>query len=320
MSKKGLINHILVVIISVILTLISVLPIGVIGIFFTAVLAAVIGYSVTKHHYTFVASLCILVFAVTSLFTVDTLSAITYVLPTILCGLSLGIAHNIKSHESKTIAILSVIHTTNLVTTIKALGTTNGKNILEDALLSSSEMYKEILKTTHGEQFSAAEINELMSATINIVLKLIPAFIIIAGATIALLYFCCFKKVLKTTKTDTKEYLPFSEWKASKSFTIVFLLVTSVMMFLPMDNYFGDALMNVFTVSLFVFFVFGLSFVDFLFKRIIRFTALRRLIVVSITLISLFTFGIPFIAIFVAGILNGFIDFRNKFKKNNLPE
>jgi len=320
LSKKSLINHILVVIIAVVLTLISVFPIGILGIFFTAALSALIGYSTTKHHYTFVASLCVLVFAVTSLFTVDTLAAVTYVLPTLLCGLSLGIAHNIKFHESKTIVLLSCIHTINLLANIKALGMINGKNFLEEALISSSDIYKELLKTAYGQQFSTAEINELMSATLNIILKLIPAFVIIAGAMIALLYFYCFIKALKITKVDTKEYIPFSEWKASKSFTVIFLIITSLMMFSPIDNYFGDALMNVFMVSLFIFFVFGLSFLDFLFKRIVRISALRKLIIISITLISLFTFGVPFIALFIAGILNGFIDFRSKIKRDNLPE
>lgn len=320
MSKKSLINHILVVIIAVVLTLISVFPIGILGIFFTAALSALIGYSTTKHHYTFVASLCVLVFAVTSLFTVDTLAAVTYVLPTLLCGLSLGIAHNIKFHESKTIVLLSCIHTINLLANIKALGMINGKNFLEEALISSSDIYRELLETAYGQQFSTAEINELMSATLNIILKLIPAFVIIAGAMIALLYFYCFIKALKITKVDTKEYIPFSEWKASKSFTVIFLIITSLMMFSPIDNYFGDALMNVFMVSLFIFFVFGLSFLDFLFKRLVRISALRKLIIISITLISLFTFGVPFIALFIAGILNGFIDFRSKIKRDNLPE
>lgn len=320
MSKKSLINHILVVIIAVVLTLISVFPIGILGIFFTAALSALIGYSTTKHHYTFVASLCVLVFAVTSLFTVDTLAAVTYVLPTLLCGLSLGIAHNIKFHESKTIVLLSCIHTINLLANIKALGMINGKNFLEEALISSSDIYKELLETAYGQQFSTAEINELMSATLNIILKLIPAFVIIAGAMIALLYFYCFIKALKITKVDTKEYIPFSEWKASKSFTVIFLIITSLMMFSPIDNYFGDALMNVFMVSLFIFFVFGLSFLDFLFKRLVRISALRKLIIISITLISIFTFGVPFIALFIAGILNGFIDFRSKIKRDNLLE
>lgn len=321
MLGKRLKNHLLVIAAVIILSLISVLTLGVSGLLATAILASVIGYSVTRFHYYFVTLICACTVAVTALFTRNLAEAFSYMLPTILCGLSLGIAYNLKISEGKIISLLSCIYTLYFVLTISLSGTNdNGQNIIEEAVVTSSDMYQEMIAKMYEGYISAAEISQLISSLITIITKFMPAFIIIACISIAILYFNVFKKVLQITKCDTVFYKPFPAWHADKSFSVMFIIISILCFLSPADDYLGDVLANAIVVSCFIFYMFGLAYVNYLFIKFIKKVALRRLIIISIALLSLFTMGVPFIGLVALGVLDGFVDFRNRSAKNNLPE
>ena len=64
-------NYTLTLILTIILSVISALDLGVFGFLFTTLLASVIGYTVIKHHYYLVCASCVCAIIVYSLFLGD---------------------------------------------------------------------------------------------------------------------------------------------------------------------------------------------------------------------------------------------------------
>ncbi|MBQ3181601.1 MAG: hypothetical protein IJB50_02460, partial [Clostridia bacterium] len=99
MTKNTFKNYALIIIATVVLTLISMLPIGIFSIVVTALLASIIGYTVTKHHYYFVGFVCVCILLMYSIFSKDFISSVAVSLPLILSGITLGITYNLKLSE-----------------------------------------------------------------------------------------------------------------------------------------------------------------------------------------------------------------------------
>ena len=316
LTKNTFINHTLTIIAAIILTLISMLPIGILGVVVSALLASTIGYSVTKHHYSFVGVVCICVFLVYLIFSKDFALSTAASLPLILCGITLGITYNLKFSEFTTISVICGIYTIYLLLNIKILGA-SGNDFFENVFSLSAQDYSEMIMSLYPDQFTQAEIDALISNAMSVMMKFMPSFTIIMCALMALLMFYVFKKVLSATKKDMSFYKPFSDWHADKSFGIIFFVILVISFFLPEQSYISDAIANVVFISLFVFYIFGLSLTDFLLKRKISSTFLRRSILI---LLVLFTFGTLMFAICFLGAIDSCADFRKKLQKNNLPE
>ncbi len=314
--KNNFKSYALILTSTIITVLISILPLGFLGIVASAVLSAIIGYTVIKYHYFFVATISVCIPLIYSIFTGEFFSAITVSLPTILCGLSLGISYNIKLSEFKLLGILTGIHTVDLLINIKILGHNNA-NILEELLSSSAKMYQDALSSTYGGQISHADINSMLAEILPVMTRLAPCFIVILCGLISLLMLYIFKKVLKFTKSNTDLYKPFSDWHADKSLSISLIFIIILTFFVPTQSYISAALENVFIISLFVFYIFGLSFIDFLLKRRITDSWKRKLILV---LLVLFSFGLSLVLLCTLGLLDGFWNFREKFSKRIFPK
>ncbi len=307
LTKNTFINYALTIITTIILTLISMLPIGILGIVVTALLASTIGYSVTKHHYSFVGVVCACVFLICLIFSKDFLLSIAASLPLILCGVTLGITYNLKFSEFTAISVICGIYTIYLLLNVK----------FANAFSLSAKDYSNLLLSLYPDQFTQAEIDTLIADAMSVMMKFMPSFIIIMCGCLALLMFYIFKKVLKATKRDISFYKPFSDWHADRSFSIFFLIIALISLFLPEKNYFSDALSNVVLVSVFVFYIFGLALVDFLLSRKFKNKLSRRIILI---LLITFSSGIPMLIFCFIGTLDGIINIREKITKNNLPE
>ena len=127
MTKNTFKNYALIIIATVIISLIAMLPIGILGIVATALLASVIGYTVTKHHYYFVGVVCACVIAISALFSGDFYLTLVVNLPLILSGITLGIAYNLKISEFKTTSIIAGIYTIYTLLNFKFLTQDNKK-------------------------------------------------------------------------------------------------------------------------------------------------------------------------------------------------
>lgn len=316
MTKKDVKSYFLIIITSVVLTLVSMLPIGIFGVIATALLASVIGYAVTKHHYTFVGVLCAFILMIYSAFSKSFVTSLAIWLPMTLGGLALGITYNLKLSEFFATGIVAGIYTIYILLNVKLSGAFN-KNLLNETLSSSANAYKDTLTEIYTNQISQAEIDAIISETIAVILKLMPCFVVIFCGVLALLMLYLFKKVLKLTKSNTSFYMPFSDWHADKSLSIVFFVIFALSFFLPESGYISDAIANVLFISLFIFYIFGLSLADFLLKRKLQSSFLRKTILI---ILVLFSFGLPLFILCLLGVIDGCVDFREKFSKNNLPE
>ena len=316
MTKNDIKSCFLITITSAVLTLFSMLPIGIFGIIATALLPSVIGYTVTKHHYTFVGLLCAFILLVYSLFFKSFITPLSFWLPLTLCGISLGITYNLKLSEFFTIGVITGVYVIFLLLNVKLSGAFNIES-LNNTLFSSADAYKATLTEIYGSQLSQADIDILIKESMSVVVKFMPFLLIILCGSLALLMLYLFKKVLKLTKSDLSIYKPFSDWHAEKSLSIVFLVIFVISFFLPENRYVSDAIANVLFISLFVFYIFGLSLVDFLLKRKLKKSFLRKTILI---ILVLFSFGLPLFILCLLGIVDGCVNFRDKFTKNNLPE
>ncbi len=315
MAENKFKNYALILIATVILSLISTLNLSIVGILFTALLASVIGYTITRYHYYFVGLVCVCSCTVYALFVGDFIVAISSLAPTLLCGISLGIAYNLKFTEFKTISLLSCVYVIYLLLSVKIIGVDeNNLNIIEKTFKESSEVYKNVLLATYAGEFSQAEISKLMSEIMTTMMKFMPSFILIICIVIAIFIFYIFKKILKITKSDLSVFKPFSEWQFDKSLGIIYIIV-AIMIFIAPKGYIADAFANVLAVSTFIFYVLGLSFIDFLLKSRMNNSAPRKILLFFIATLPIFALGLPFIFICILGLFDCLINLKEKSLK-----
>lgn len=308
MIKNKFKNYALILILTVIFTLGSTLPLGIVAALFSALTVALLGYSVTKYHYLFVGVVATCILALHTVFTQDLLSGIYLGVEIVLYGLTLGIGYNIKLSEFKTVSLLAVIYSLFVVINIKF--TETGEN-LRAALASSLES----VYVFYEGQISQADFKTVISSLLDVFMRFLPSMIIITGICFAILHFWIFKKLLKVTKTNTSLYVKFIDLHADKAITITYIVLSLISFVLPTGNYLGDALANVITVASFVFFIFGLSYVDFLLTQKMNHRVLRRIILVVLASASLPFFGIPFVTLSILGAMDGCFDCRSKLDK-----
>lgn len=315
MTLNSFKNYATILIITIILSVISLFSLGIIGFIFTALLSAVVGYTVIKYHYLFVSTVCACAVAVFAIFTDNFIFAVSSVIPSLLCGISLGVAYNIKLNEFKTLSVLSSIYALYMLLSIKILGVNeNNHNIIEESFYTSAKVYKDALFAAYGGTISKVDIDVLMADALSVMMRFMPCIIIILCISIALFIFYVFKKVLKTRKVDLSQYKVFSDWQADKSLGIIHLIITLMCLILP-ANYFTDTLMNVVVISSFIFFILGLSFIDFILKCRAKNSMLRKIFLFFITIFSLLSLGVPFIAVSLMGTFETLFKLKEKTAK-----
>jgi len=308
LTKNNFKNYILIAIIFAVLTLILTLPLLFIGIIVTSVLTALFGYITTKYHYSFVSFMSAFVFVIYLLFTKNFIHTLNSLIPIILCGVSFGIAYNLKLSEFKAISIFVFLYTLHLVMNISFFDAFN----FENTLSYMTELYK--------NQFSETDINALISSFAEYVVRYMPSFIIIISISYSLLSFYLFKKILKRKKMDLSFFKNFSDWHADKTTSIFYVILGIVTLIYPGQSYFKDALLNVVVVSSFVFSIFGLSFISQIIKQKTFNSLLKKTIMFFIVIYALTTLGLPFSVLSILGVTDGIFDYRKKLKEPKLPE
>lgn len=307
LTKKDLKNYIITAIIAVILTIVSASVSGIIGMIFLAYTAALIGYSVTKHHYGCVVLLCGLVAAVFGLFG-RSFVALLSALPVILCGISLGISCNLKFSQFKTLFIVTCVYVLYMVINMKLSGMAlNFSSILTEVISSAYPLYEGAISQT--------DYNAIASELLSVFLKFMPAFIIIFCMCYGILLLIAFKSVLKKSKSESSDFIIFSQWHADKNFGISFLILLGISFVLPVENIFADAIANVILVSSFLFFLFGFSLLVYILEKKAKNPTSGKIISVVLFAVSVIFIGFPFMIISVMGFMDSFINYREKLKK-----
>lgn len=309
-KMREYISSVVVILVSSLLTL---LPIPILSSFASAVAIALLGYITTKYHYTFIVAAILSVFVVQLICTANILTSALGLLPFVLCGLTFGVAFNIRLAPVKAIALSAASYTLYIVVNLKLYSlATDGANLFEEALSSAAKVYEEMYTTASGGQLTQSEIHTLVTTLTSTVMRYIPSMIVIICIVFSLLSFYLFKRICKLRKNDTSNLTPFSDWRSEKSISILYFILFAVSLFLKTGNIFTDALWNTIIIMSFVFYIFGLSFVEHLLKKRIPKSFTRKLILLGISVISVFFVNIPFFALSILGAMDGFINYRQK--------
>lgn len=315
MSSDKTKDFLLTILITIVLCLLSMLPVAALSILCTAAVAGMLGYSVTRFHYGYVAFHGCIILAVSVLFLQNFALALQSCIPAILCGITMGICYNIKLSALKLLCITTSVYTLNTITSIKLAGTSpDGKNLFEEAVSAAGMLYKEALVGVYGTQIQETEVNQIVAELTSMLLKFSPAFIIIMCIFLSLLSYWIFKSILKKKKMDTDVFTSFSQWKAEKSTSILYIVMWGLYFIAPTDTLFSDVLLNVITIMTVIFFILGLSLLEFMLQKRVKHTIFRKLILIGVSILCLILTGLPFFTVAVGGILDGFINYRTRKK------
>lgn len=313
MPSNKIKEFLLTVLLAVVFTLLTTLPVAVLSLLCTAAVAVSIGYTVVKYHYGYVAFTCILVFVVYLLFQQNPVSALAAALPLVLCGLTLGISYNLKFSAFKLLCIFTAVYVLNITVNIKLAGMAQaGQNVFEEAVSSVGQVYRESLTAVYGSQLSSAEINNIVSELTSTLLRFSPSFIVIACICFALLSYYMFKRILTIRKESVACFQSFCEWRADKFISITYFVILVLYFLVPANGFFSDTLLNMVTVMTFIFFILGLSFLEFLLKKKFPKSFTRKMILIAVCVASFILMGLPFLALSVCGAMDGCFDYRRR--------
>ena len=109
-------------------------------------------------------------------------------------------------------------------------------------------------------------------------------------------------------------FASFSDWRSDKVISITYFVLLALYFVVPTGNFLSDTLLNMVTVMTFVFFVLGLSFLEYKLKNRIEKSGVRKLVLVGISLSAFVLMGLPFLALAICGALDGCFDFRHRKK------
>jgi len=282
-------------------------------------ISVLLGYSVTKHHYVFVAAESLLVMAaITSFFLViggisGIIAGITTSVFVVLLGVGLGIATNLNMSVRGMVLMSSAIYLINMFIGFSIIG---GSVTSEMFLDEFNAMLSETLATQYAntpEVISMAD--ELIGEIMSLVLKFMPTILVCSAGASGLVLTLVYKKIIvKINKNVKIESL--SNLRADKMAGILFI-ITIIITLSMNDALILDVLLNLIIILGFMFYVCGLTYIDSSMRFKGRNKTFRTIMVIVVLPLITMLFALP--ALFIAGIgfIDSFADFR---KKHQLKE
>ena len=293
----------------VIFSLLSMFPVTLIPVICSSLSAAVLGYITTKYHYILVAFAGLCIAAVDFLFTGNFLYVLLNALPVILCGLTLGIAYNVKLPPLKTVAIFTGVYTVNTIANLKISEAISSQNFIESVVTGVEKTYQDALSSS---QLPYEDLHDIVSQITSMLVQFSPALIVIISFSYALLSFYLMKRICVLRKADCQSLTAFPQWRAEKSIGIIYFIMIALMLLVPSGSLISDAILNTVTVMTYVFFILGLAFLEHtLLKRFPK-PGSRKAVLVVIAISSTFLAGVPFFIISIIGAMDTFMDYRRK--------
>ena len=182
-------------------------------------------------------------------------------------------------------------------------------NLLNIIFIDKINITEDIIKPLISVQYSdlKAVVPDL-AITLNDIVNYItlnaPCMFIIISMFVALFYISLSKKLISIIyKCEINGIGHFSEIHLNRSISFAFFIFVILSLFSTGANLFSDALSNVITIMLTVFFVNGLSFIDFYFKKTGLWTVVRVIIyILVISVLSLFFVFSPVLIITLIGL------------------
>lgn len=321
MTNKNRKNYLLTCAAVVLLSAISCFAGGILQAVCGILIAALLGLQTVKYHYGYVSATVSLVFLtplVITAFLSDAAfgQAIVYTalltVPVILMGLTLGFAANIKLSYYKTVVLLALIYLIGSLTNMKILSSASPAFRLENMIADSVGQLQTILNSAYGS--NSEMIDPILSALGEIAkttLTLAPAIFCLLSLFLAFLSITLFKAMSVKQQSDMSFWPNFCKLRADRISSVLFLVIFILNAFSP-EGLFADATLNVTVILCGIFFVFGLSYLDWKMRiRGIKRMARRLIIIACIPLCTSF-FMLPLLILVSLGIVDGLFDLRTR--------
>lgn len=309
MTKNNLKNFISIIFLTVIFAIGTSIPLGIISAISSVILVGLIGYAVTRFHYTLVGLVCICTFVPYAIFGADIISALYAYSEVILCALALGICFNLKLSGIKTISIVSGFHIVYTLLTMMITG------VGKDFVTSLNDTMQSLYPLYEGH-ISQEDFRSVMMITVDMITRFVPSIVVLSGFFAGIIYFGAFRLILKITKSESF-YERFSDCRADKSLSVMYFVITFINFLLPAENYYSDIVANVVLITTFVFFVFGLALIAHKLNTRFGNSPKKKLLFTLAVISPLFLLGLPFTVIGYIGALDGIFDFRHKNTQKN---
>ena len=278
-----------------------------------------LGYSVTKHHYLFVGlQSALIVFVITMFysFSISEFGALSGVISgasLVLLGIGLGLSVRTKMQISTTIIMCSAIYLINMLIGFAVLG----ESISYAELLT--EMKNILAETTQAQYPGVPEmehmLSDMLSEMVAYSFKFMPSILVCsAGMSGVLLTLIFIKIIVKLNQDICLESV--SSLRCARSFGIMFIFTIFATLYIN-DALILDALLNLLFIMCFIFYVCGVSYIDFLIRHKGKTASFRLLTVLVVIPLITFIFALPAVVLVGTGLLDSIIDFR---KRRSLKE
>jgi len=286
---------------------------GVIHFLAGIMVGALIGISVTKHHYIYVAlqsALCVALLAAFHGFSggaYGALAGLTAGVILVLIGIGLGLSSNLSMSVSATVLMSSLIYLANMLIGFFALG----REIPFDMLIGEMRaVYTEVLEMQYaGLPEITQKADEIINSIMGMTIKFMPSVLICSAGVLGLIQSYIYRVMLPKFNKNAK-IESFSMLRAERTIGVLFIVIC-IALSISQNVLICDALLNLVVIMGFVFFICGLSYIDFSMRHKGKNKTHRAImIIVVIPLITMF-FALP--AIIVAGV--GFFDSLINFRK-----
>ncbi|MBE7028523.1 MAG: DUF2232 domain-containing protein [Ruminococcaceae bacterium] len=287
---------------------------GAMQFFAGVVLSSVIGISVTKHHYIFVGVNSALCVAVLTIFhgisggVLGAMAGLTAGVIIVLMGIGLGLSSNLSMSISKTVIMCSLIYLANMLIGFFALG----REIPFDMIISEMKnVYTELIKTQYADVSEITQkADEIVGGIMGITVKFMPSVLICLSGIFGLAQSYVYRVMLPIFNKNAK-IESFSMLRAERTVGILFIVVC-IALFITENLLICDALLNLVVIMGFVFYVCGLSYIDFSMKHKGKNKTYRSImIIVVIPSVTMF-FSVGAVIVAGIGLFDSYADFRKR--------
>ena len=312
MSVKNYKDFTVGILVLIALAVISALPMALLSLVAFALSAAIIGYMTTRFPLGYLLLGLFSYFVIYYLTAGNLLSATVTVLPVVLCGISFGIGYNVRLSPMKMIAIGTSVVSLCIVANLKLLTELSGENIFLTTMETVKNVYESLFSEVASTAITQDELKSYVSEIITTLVRFFPSFIIIACFIYAIFVYYTFKRLCMMRKVDLQGLESFSEWRAEKSIAVIYFAVVAISFVFSKQSLVADVVLNIDMIMTFVFFVYGLSLLEHIFKKVIQKSGIRKMLITFIAFISLFTGGLFFLVLSIAGAMDAFLDYRHR--------
>ncbi len=301
------------------LTAVFCLTTGIFQALFGVMVSVLLGLQTTKYHYWYLLATSVLILGVSALFFGFPVSLIIAV-PYVLIGLALGFSFNLKLSSYKTVVICAVLFLAGMLVQIKFVEEFSATQTdLGELIMASANEIKQIFASVYGAEGELlSQIDELFNAMAQTLITLTPALFTIMSLALAYGALSLFKACARKDGADVTHFANFDQLRTDKILGILYLALVLLNLFAP-AGYFADLSLNVLIILTFVFFVFGLSYLDFRMKIGGVKKGIRRVIVAALCIFPFVLFTLPFMLITGAGVMDSLMDFRKRSASKPQP-